>query len=130
MRLHDAANTKLAQKSDNQWMKLKEVLDRYRPEQVSRWETILEHYREGKPIAGRVVKTVLRKGGRNRPARLGYVVDIGTNAFLAVENAGLEHPSYAARLALVGQILEFDIIRLDEVKLQVDVTRRVDSDGQ
>jgi hypothetical protein len=126
MRLYSAANNALSQQNNEQWQKLKNVLARHRPDRLSRWETVLEHYHQRKPIVGRIVKTVLQKGGRNRPSRLGYVVDIGTNAFLTVENAGLKYPSNAQRIALVGQVLEFDIIRVDEIKLQVDLARHVD----
>lgn len=55
---------------------------------------------------------------------LGYVVDIGINAFLAVEDAAIHPLSESGRLALVGQELEFDILRIDEAIMQVDLSRR------
>ena len=124
LRLDHAARDALTRGQDAQWMKLRSILDSHRPVQATRWQTVIDHYRRQQPLVGRVVKTVLQKKWGNRPKRLGYVVDIGTNAFLPLEEAGIELGSETARLALVGQVYEFDITRLDEIKLQVDVSCR------
>lgn len=124
LRLDRATSDALAQRPEDQWMKLRNILDLHRPDQASRWKMVVEHYRHRQPVVGRVMKTVLLKKWGDRPKRLGYVVDIGTNAFLSLEEAGIERGAESTRLAMVGQVFEFDIIRLDENRLQVDVSRQ------
>jgi hypothetical protein len=109
--------------NSDQWMKLTQVLNKHRPSQADSWNHVVDCYKNGTPVRGRVVKTVLKKGGRGRDKRLGYVVDIGVNAFLRVEHAGLKSKSPSERLSLVGQECQFTIDRLDEERLQVDVKR-------
>ena len=127
MRLDRGTRKALEAGLENQWIRLRSILDLHRPDQVAAWENVIYHYRQRRPIKGRVVKTVLKRGGRMRSKRLGYVVDIGTNAFLPLEETGIHPGSESARLAMVGKILEFDIIRLDELKLQVE--RLMPNDG-
>jgi hypothetical protein len=111
---------------DAQWVKLRDLLERHKPVRAENWESVVARHRQGLSIMGRVVKTVLQKKRGSRPKRLGYVVDIGVNAFLAVDEADIEKCSdfEQQRLALVGAELELDIVRLDEERFQVDVSRR------
>ena len=66
-----------------------------------------------------------RRGTKKYADEMGYVVDIGFNAFLPLEKAGINLDSKPERLALVGQVCEFEIMRLDEERFQIDVSRIV-----
>jgi hypothetical protein len=125
LRLDRRTRDALIQQPDNtQWMKLRNILDLHRPGRVDSWHTVIEHHRLGLPVWGHIVKTVLLSKWGNRAKQLGYVVDIGINAYLSVEEAVIEPYSESARLAMVGRTFKFDIIRVDEYRLQVDVSRR------
>jgi len=119
-RFDRATRAAMAQGNNGGWATLRAVLDDHRPAQADRWEQIVERYRRGELVTGRVVRVVNRKKWGGRPRR-GFVVDIGMNAFLSLDEACIE-PGSEGRL--FGLDLELDIMRLDEIRLQVDVSRR------
>jgi hypothetical protein len=123
-RLDRSARQRLQCTPTEQWAKLQRILDVHRPEKASQWERVVEHYVQRRPIRGRITKTARNKGGTKRPARTGYIVDIGVNAYLPMKEANIDPGVDAEIRSLIGRVFDFEIIRLDQEHLQVDVSRR------
>lgn len=123
-RLDASVRNALSRAASEQWEKLGHILKANEPLGVTRWQSIVHLYQDECPVVGQIEKLVSKKGGYGRQKRLGYVVDIGVNAYMPMEEASVTPLSPTERNSLVGQSVEVLITRLDEEKLQVDVSRR------
>ncbi|MCM8766354.1 MAG: 30S ribosomal protein S1 [Candidatus Omnitrophica bacterium] len=88
------------------------VLSKLKADRALGWERIVENYKEGDLIEGRVVRKV--KGG--------FMVDIGVEAFLPASLSGAKGPTVMDRL--VGQTLKFRIVKMNKPRRNVIVSRK------
>ncbi|MCM8793066.1 MAG: 30S ribosomal protein S1 [Candidatus Omnitrophica bacterium] len=88
------------------------VLSKLKADRALGWERILENYKEGDLIEGRVVRKV--KGG--------FMVDIGVEAFLPASLSGAKGPAVMDKL--VGQTLKFRIVKMNKPRRNVIVSRK------
>ncbi|MBQ4838114.1 S1 RNA-binding domain-containing protein [Pseudoalteromonas luteoviolacea] len=121
---HKVSQEAQSKSSSLQWIKIQRVLRKHKPTQLDTWDYISSRYPENKTVNGRILKYHTIKGGLNRPKRKGYIVDIGVNAFLSEEEASLKPLSRTESKRLLGETLEFEIIRLCENTFQIDLSRR------
>lgn len=128
LKLQAVTNERLASNSSYAWRVLKTVLDANRPAEFNAWEELYKKYRAGEPVRGRVLKTHRIKG---RKDRLGFVVDIGVNAFLPLHEANV--PNAYSRQDFVGRDIEVEIVMMDEQSGRVDLSQlrfRSDQKGE
>ncbi|MCM8784290.1 MAG: 30S ribosomal protein S1 [Candidatus Omnitrophica bacterium] len=88
------------------------VLSKIKADRTLGWERILENYKEGDLIEGRVVRKV--KGG--------LMVDIGVEAFLPSSLCGVKAPAGVDRM--LGQTFKFRIVKMNKQRHNVVVSRK------
>lgn len=86
------------------------VLSREKVQRALGWENILNNYQEGDIIEGRITKKI--KGG--------FMVDIGTEAFLPASQAALREAGNSA----MDQQYEFKILKINKMRKNVVLSRK------
>ena len=83
MRLFDVATEAVERNpSSETWPSLLAELAERKPQGADAWQRVFEAFDSGQPIIGRIATKIHRKGGFLREPMVGYVVDIGVNAFM------------------------------------------------
>ncbi|MGE4357325.1 MAG: 30S ribosomal protein S1 [Candidatus Omnitrophota bacterium] len=88
------------------------VLSKLKADRTLGWERILENYKEGDLIEGKVVRKV--KGG--------LMVDIGVEAFLPASLSGVR--ASAGLDKMLGQTLKFKIVKMNKQRHNIVVSRK------
>ena len=86
------------------------VLSREKVQRALGWENILNNYQEGDLIEGRITRKI--KGG--------FMVDIGTEAFLPASQAALRD----AGSSIMDQAYEFKILKINKMRKNVVLSRK------
>ena len=89
------------------------VLSKGKADQLKKWDAVARAFAAGELVEGTVVAKI--------PS--GYSVDIGLRAFLPAKHADLKQPRNADEL--LGEKLQFRILKLDEDDARVVLSRRV-----
>ncbi len=121
LKLDRLVKEKLASEYSDGWRLLQEIVDRHRPLGLDAWGRLAEKHRANETVRGRVLTTNNFGGGFGIKNRLGFVVDIGVNAFLPLAEADIPRET---RQDFVGQEIDVEIVRMDEATGQVDVSQR------
>jgi len=88
------------------------VISKQKADKLQGWERIISTYKEGDPISGKPSRKV--KGG--------MMVDIGMEAFLPASLASLK--TYCNLDELVGQVLDFKIVKINRSRKNIVVSRK------
>jgi small subunit ribosomal protein S1 len=88
------------------------VLSKKKADRIRAWERVISTYREGDIVRCRVMRKI--KGG--------LLVDIGVPVFLPASQVGLRRAADIAEY--IGQELECKIIKIDEGRMNIVVSRR------
>jgi small subunit ribosomal protein S1 len=88
------------------------VLSKKKADRIRSWERVISTYREGDIVRCRVMRKI--KGG--------LLVDIGVPVFLPASQVGIRRAADIAEY--IGQELECKIIKIDEARMNIVVSRR------
>ncbi|MHC4660293.1 MAG: 30S ribosomal protein S1 [Planctomycetota bacterium] len=88
------------------------VLSKRKADRILAWERIINQYKEGNIVSGRVTRKI--KGG--------LLVDIGVPVFLPASQISIRRTGDIAEY--IGQTLECKIIKIDEQRMNIVVSRR------
>ena len=88
------------------------VLSKRKADRIRGWERIIQHNKEGDVVSGRVMRKI--KGG--------LLVDIGVPAFLPASQVDIRRPHDIGEY--IGQTIEAKILKIDEERRNIVVSRR------
>ncbi len=88
------------------------VISKRKADRIRGWEKVIREHREGDVVSGRVMRKI--KGG--------LLVDIGVPVFLPASQVDIRRPADIADY--IGQVIECKILKIDEARRNIVVSRR------
>ena len=89
------------------------MLSKRKADRIRGWERVISTYKEGDVVRGKVTRKI--KGG--------LLVDIGVPVFLPASQIGIRRTGDIAEY--IGQELDCIIIKIDEARMNIVVSRRL-----